>query len=133
MVGTKRRPLLNFNSNWNKHAYRKERELRKPDWTGEGLIVEVNAKGIRRVVWNSNKGGLKNSIWVKRNQRNHVVGPSWGSQAYQNSVVNKGGLRSFKWVTRSQRELSRVQYQSLYVVGSDQEYNIQVGLPLIHN
>ena len=31
------------------------------------------------------------------------MGPSSGSQVYQNPVVNKGGLRSSKCVTRSQR------------------------------
>ena len=63
----------------------------------------VNGEGTRHVAWNSNKGGLRNSIWVKRSQREHVMGPSSGSRVYQNPVVNKGGLRSSKCVTRSQR------------------------------
>ncbi|KAF3974758.1 hypothetical protein CMV_001937 [Castanea mollissima] len=128
-VGNYKRSLLNFNSNRNKHAYGKERESMKADWTGGGLIVEVNGEGIRRVVWKSNKGGLKNSIWVNRNQREHVVGPSSGSRAYQNSRVIKGGLRSSKWVPRSQRGLSRAQNQGCSVLGLDQEFNSQLGFP----
>ena len=121
MVGNKRRSLLKFNSNWNKRAYGKECELRNLDWTREGLTIEVNGEGTRHVAWNSNKGGLRNSIWVKRSQREHVMGPSSGSRVYQNLVVNKGGLRSSKCVTRSQRGHSWV--QKLSVVGLDQECN----------
>ena len=101
-VGNKRRSLLKFNSNWNIHGYGKKRDFRKFDWTGVGLTIEVNGEGKRRVVWNSYKGGLRSSIWVKRNQREHVVGPSRGSWVHTNPVVYKGGLRSSKWV--NQRE-----------------------------
>ena len=115
-VGNKRRFLLKFDLNWNESAYGKERELRNSYWTGEGLTIEVNGEGKRCVAWNSNKGGLMSSKWVKMSQREHVVGPSSGSQVQKNPMVgldqyrcvawnfNKGGLRSFKLVTRSQRE-----------------------------
>ena len=112
-VGNKRRFLLKFNSNWNESVYGKEGELRNSYWIREGLTVEVNGEGKRCVAWNSNKGGLMSSKWVKMSQREHVVGPSSGSQVQKNPMVgldqyrcvvwnfNKGGLRSFKWVTRS--------------------------------
>ena len=63
-VKEKRRPPLKIHSNWNKHAYGKERELRHLDWAEGGLSVEVNGEGIRRVAWSSNKDGLRHSIWV---------------------------------------------------------------------
>ena len=40
------------------------------DWVGKSLIVEVNGEGKRRVAWK--KGGLRNSLWVTRDQREHV-------------------------------------------------------------
>ena len=52
LVGNKRRSLLNFKSNWTEHVYEKKRELRKSDWTGKSLIVEVNGEGKRSVAWN---------------------------------------------------------------------------------
>ena len=135
-VGYKRRFSLKFNSNWNESIYGKERKLRNSDWIGEGLTVEVNREGKRRVAWNSYKSGLRSSKWVKRSQREHMVGPSSGSQFQKNPVVNKGGLRSFKWVTRSQREhvvgLSSGSWvQKNPVVGLDQDCNTQVGLLVI--
>nr|POE50963.1 hypothetical protein CFP56_31118 [Quercus suber] len=99
-------------------------------WTGVGLTVEVDGEGNRRVAWNSNKGGLRNSFWGNSNQREHVVGQSSGSRAYQNSVVNKGVLRRSKWVIRSQ---DHSQVQKISVVGSDPECNTQVGLPVVYS
>ena len=78
MVGNIR-STLKFHSNWNKHAYGKECDLSNPDNTGIGLNIKVTGEGKRRVAWNSNKGGLRNSFWVNRCQREHVVGPSNGS------------------------------------------------------
>ena len=69
-VGYKRRSPLNFKSNWNEHVYGNKRELRNYDGAGKSLTVEVNGEGKRRVVWN--KGGLRNSQWVIRDQREHV-------------------------------------------------------------
>ena len=97
-VGNNKRSPLKFKSIWNEHGYGNKHDLRNPDWTGVGLIVEVNRKGKRSVVWNSYKGGLRSSIWVNGNQREQVVGPSRGSRAYNNPVVYKCGLRSSKWV-----------------------------------
>ena len=89
-VGNKRIFPLKFNSNLNGSVYGKERELRNSYWTGEGLTIEVNGEGKRRVAWNSNKGGLRSSKWVTRSQREHVVGPSSG------------------WVTGSKRSCCRL-------------------------
>ena len=69
-VGYKRRSPLNFKSNWTEHVYGNKRELRTCDGAGKSLTVEVNGEGKRRVVWN--KGGLRNSQWVIRDQREHV-------------------------------------------------------------
>ena len=66
IVGNKRRFLLKLNLNLNESAYGKERELRNSYWTREGLTVEVNGEGKRRVAWNSNKGGSRSSKWVTR-------------------------------------------------------------------
>lgn len=57
-VGNKKRLPLKFNSNLNESLYGKGRELRRSYWTGEGVIVEVNGEGKRRVAWNNNKGLL---------------------------------------------------------------------------
>ena len=67
-VGNKR-SSLNFKSNWTEHVYGKKRELRKSDWTGKSLIVEVNGEGKRSVAWK--KGGLRSSIWVSRGEGSH--------------------------------------------------------------
>ena len=79
-VGNKRF-LLNFKSNWIEHVYGKKRELRKSDWIGKGLTVEVNGEGKRSVAWN--KGGLRSSIWVSRDQRDHMVAFSSVSQVHK--------------------------------------------------
>ena len=63
---------MNFKSNWIDHVSRKKGELRNSDWTGIGLIVELNGEGKRCVSWK--KGGLRSSIWVTRDQREHVGG-----------------------------------------------------------
>ena len=95
-------------SNWNKHAYGKERELRHRDWTGGGLSVKVNGEGIRCVAWSSNKDGLRYPIWVNSSQREQVVGPS-KSRVYhkrhgtQDSCNN--GFKSLKWVTRGEKPI----------------------------
>ena len=60
---------MKIHSNWNKHAYGKERELRHPDWAEGGLSIEVNREGITRVAWSSNKDGLMHSTWVNSSQR----------------------------------------------------------------
>nr|POF17159.1 hypothetical protein CFP56_39685 [Quercus suber] len=109
-VGNKRRFPLKFNSNWNESVYGKEHELRNSYWTREGLTVEVNGEGKRHIAWNSNKGGLRSSKWVKRSQREHVVGPSSGSRVPKNLVVQKNP-----------------------VVGSNQDCNTQVSFPVIPN
>lgn len=87
-------------------------------------------EGIRRVTWNSYEGELRNSFWVNRSQREHVVGPSNGSWVYHKSVVNKVGLESSKWVSTNQREHSRA---LLSVADSAQECNNQVGFPVFLN
>ena len=66
-IGNNKRSPLKFKSIWNEHGYGNKRDLRNPDWTSVGLIVEVNRKGKRSVVWNSYKGGLRSSIWVNGN------------------------------------------------------------------
>ena len=104
IVGNKRRFLLKLNLNLNEFVYGKERELRNSYWIREGLTVEVNGEGKRRVAWNSNKGGSRSSKWVTRSQREHVVGHSSGSRVQKNLVV-----------------------------GSGQDCNTQVGLPVIPN
>ena len=75
LVGNKRRSPLNFKSNWIEHVYGKKCELGNSDWAGKCLTVEVNGEGKRRVAWN--KGGLKSSLWVTRDQREHVSSGSW--------------------------------------------------------
>ena len=76
-----RRFPLNFKSNRTKHDYGKKQELRMLVWTGKSLIVVVNGEGKRSVAWN--KGCLKSSIWVSRDQRDHerdhVLGSSSSS------------------------------------------------------
>ena len=80
-VGNNRRSLLNFKSNRTEHDYGKKRELRKSNWTGKSLSVEVNGEGKRSVAWK--KGCLKGSIWVSRGQRDHVVGFSSVSRVHR--------------------------------------------------
>ena len=79
LVGIKRSFQLNFKSKVNDFVYGKEFELRNSHWTREGLTIEVNEEGKRRVTWNSYKGGLRTSKWVTRSQSEHVVGPPSGS------------------------------------------------------
>ena len=127
-VGNNRRSLLKFKSYWNEHGYGKKRDLRNSDWTAVGLIVEVNEEVKRNVVWNSYKGGLRSSIWVKRNQREHVVGPPRGSRVHTNPMVFKGGLRNSKWVSQREHVVgpsSGSQVHLLPVVGSDFEWASQ--------
>ncbi|KAK9988852.1 hypothetical protein SO802_029091 [Lithocarpus litseifolius] len=81
-VGYKRRPPLIFKSKGSEHVFGNKRELGNSDWAGTSLTVEVNEKGKRRVVWN--KGGLRNSILVIKDQRVHVPG---GSQVQQLPLV----------------------------------------------
>nr|XP_023895230.1 uncharacterized protein LOC112007156 [Quercus suber] len=99
-VKKKRRSLLKIHSNWNKHAYGKERELRQPDWTKGGLSIEVNEEGIKRVAWSSDKDGLRYPIWVNRSQREQVVGPS-RSRVYH----KRRGFKSLKWVTQGEKPI----------------------------
>ena len=71
LVGNKRRSSLHFKSNWIEHAYGKKSELENSDWAGKSLTIEVIGEGKRRVVWN--KCGLKSSLWVLKDQREHVT------------------------------------------------------------
>ncbi|KAL0001404.1 hypothetical protein SO802_015185 [Lithocarpus litseifolius] len=120
-VKIKWRAPFKTHSNRNKHAYGKEHDLRHTDWTGKGLTVEVNEEGIRRVVWNSNKGRLRHSFWVNSNRREHVGGPFNGTRVFQNFVVHKESLR---------RSKSRAQHLS--ALGSAQECNSHMGFPSHH-
>ena len=82
----------------------------------------MNGEGKRSVVWNSYKGGLRNSIWVNENQREQVVGPSRGLRAYNNPVVYKCGLRSSKWVCQREQVVGPFSGSQVHlhpVVGSD--------------
>ena len=74
---------MNFKSNWIEHVYGNKRELDNSDWAGKSLTVEVNGEGKRRVVWN--KGGLRSSLWVIRDQREHM--PS-GSRVHKCPMVD---------------------------------------------
>lgn len=105
-VGNKKRFPLKFSSNSIEPVYGKERELRNSYWTGEGLTVEVNGEGKRRAAWNHNKGGLRSFKWVTSGQREHVVG---------------FGNSNDTWA------------QKKVVVGVDQNYDQQVGLPNFPN
>ena len=73
-----------FKSNHFDHVSGNKEELRDSNWKGIGLTVEVNGEGKRHMAWK--KGGLKNSIWVSKGQREHVVGPS-GSRVHTLPVV----------------------------------------------
>ena len=66
-VGYNKRSPLNFKSVWLEHGYGNKRELGSSDWAGKSLTIEVNGEGKRRVAWN--KGGLRNSLLVTRDQR----------------------------------------------------------------
>ena len=81
-VGYNRRYPLNFKSVWLEHGYGNKHELGSSDWAGKSLTVEVNGEGKRRVVWN--KGGLRRSLWVTRDQREHA--PS-GSRVHKSPMV----------------------------------------------
>ena len=81
-VGYNRRYPLNFKSVCFEHGYGNKRELGSSDWAGKSLTVEVNGEGKRRVVWN--KGGLRRSLWVTRDQREHA--PS-GSRVHKSPMV----------------------------------------------
>ena len=83
--GYNRRSPLNFKSVWLEHGYGNKRELESFDWAGKSLTVEVNGEGKRRVAWN--KGGLRSSLWVTRDQREHV--PS-GSPVHKSPMVGSG-------------------------------------------
>ena len=80
-------PSLSLNSK----AYEKKKksDVRRPCWTGSGLIVEVDMIGRRRVSWDSKKGGVKKSRWVSR-------AVEWD--------CNKGGPKDFKWVKRGTKQ-----------------------------
>ena len=99
---------MKIHSNWNKHAYGKERKLRHPDWAEGGLSVEVNREGITRVEWSSNKDGLMHSIWVNSSQREQVVGPS-RSRVYHKRRATRdsfnSGSKSLKRVTRGEKPI----------------------------
>ncbi|KAL0010524.1 hypothetical protein SO802_005632 [Lithocarpus litseifolius] len=55
-------PCLSLNSK----AHRKESDVRRPCWTGSGLIVEVDVIGRRLVSWVRKKGGVQKYKWVSR-------------------------------------------------------------------
>ena len=99
---------MKIHSNWNKHAYGKERKLRHPDWAEGGLSVEVNREGITRVEWSSNKDGLMHSIWVNSSQKEQVVGPS-RSRVYHKRRATRdsfnSGSKSLKRVTRGEKPI----------------------------
>ena len=84
-VGYNRRSLLYFKSNWLEHGFGNKRELGSSDWAGKSLTVEVNGEGKRRVAWN--KGGLRSSLWVSREQMEHM--PS-GSRVLKYPMVGSG-------------------------------------------
>ena len=84
-VGYNKRSPLHFKSVWFEHGYGNKRELGSSDWAGKSLTVEVNGEGKRRVAWK--KGGLRNSLWVTRDQKEHV--PS-SSRVHQSSLVGLG-------------------------------------------
>lgn len=80
-VGSKRRSSLNFKSNGFVHVFGKKRELGYSDWVGKSLTIVVNGEGKGRVA--RNKGGLRSSLWVSRDQRKHM--PS-GSRVHKAPV-----------------------------------------------
>ncbi|KAL0005205.1 hypothetical protein SO802_012766 [Lithocarpus litseifolius] len=56
----------------------------KTNPAGKSLIVEVNGEEKRTMAWN--KGGLRSSLWVSRDQRKHVTSGN-GSQVHNFPVV----------------------------------------------
>ena len=84
-IGYNRRSSLNFKSIWLEHGYGNKRELGNFDWAGKSLTVEVNGEGKRRVAWN--KGGLRSSLRVTRDQREHVLS---GSRVHKSPMVGSG-------------------------------------------
>ncbi|KAF3953827.1 hypothetical protein CMV_020760 [Castanea mollissima] len=154
-VGIKRSFQLNFKSKVNGSVYGKEFELWNSHWTREGLTIEVNEEGKRRVTWNSYKGGLRTSKWVIRSQKEHVEGPPSGSRVQQTPMIgsaqyrcvvgipSKGGWRYSKGGIRSPRNLvvgpsSRSQGQSWCpmlaqtALGSFQSNEVCFSSPSIH-
>ena len=96
LVGNKRRSPLHFKSNWIENAYGKTSDLGNSDWTGKSLTIEVIGEGKRRVAWN--KGGLKSSLWVSKDQREHVSRVSQVHNLFGVGFVQDGplvGLPSF--------------------------------------
>ncbi|KAL0013441.1 hypothetical protein SO802_000510 [Lithocarpus litseifolius] len=55
-------------------AHWKERGVRRPCWTGSGLVVEVDGIGRRRVFWGRKKGGNQNLRWVSRTEKDQCKG-----------------------------------------------------------
>ena len=113
-VGNIRSFPLKFKTKVNDSVFGNDWELRKAHWTREGLTVEVNEEGKRRVAWNSYKGRLRPSKWVIRRQKEHImVGPPNGSREHKNPVIgsahfrrdvgtsNKGSWRNSKWGIRN--------------------------------
>nr|XP_023883457.1 uncharacterized protein LOC111995759 [Quercus suber] len=94
-VGQVKRSPLKFRSNGSIHGFGKN----SPDLAAIGLTIEVNREGKRKVVWRSYKGDLRNSIWVKRDQREQVVSTPRGSRVRTNPELFKGGLRHSKGVS----------------------------------
>ena len=84
-VGYNRIPSLYFKSNRLEHGFGNKRELGSSDWARNSLTIEVNREGKKRVAWN--KGGLRSSLWVSRDQREHV--PS-GSRVLKYPMVGSG-------------------------------------------
>ena len=117
-VGNKMSFPLKFKSKVNDSVSGKDCELRNAHWTREGLTIEVNEEGKRRVAWNSYKGRLRPSKWVIRSQKEHImVGPPSGSWVHKNPVIgsahfrcdvgisNKGSWRNSKWGIRNLRKV----------------------------
>ena len=96
LVGNKRRSPLHFKSNWIEHAYGKKIDLRNSDWARKSLTIEVIGEGKRKVAWN--KGDLKSSLWVSKDQREHVSKVSRVQNFFRVRFVQDGpvvGLPSF--------------------------------------
>ena len=91
-VGYKRRSPLNFKSNWIDHVYGNKRELGNSDRVEKSLMVEVNREGKRRVVWKN--GGLRSSLSVIRDQREHVPS-SWVHNLHMVGSDQDGNLVGF--------------------------------------
>ena len=128
----KGRSPLKIHSNWIKHAYGKERELRHPIWIVGGLSVEVNEEGIRRVAWSSTKDGLRYSTCINRSQKGQVVGPS-KSRVYQKRSVTrnsyKSGSKSIKWVIRGEKPIMGLGSFLKPVLDLDPNGDICMGCP----